>query len=518
MKRNYIVLFLVICLGTSCSTTRNTNSNNNGKIDITFIQVNDVYEIAPLEGGRSGGFARIAYLKNKYLAINPNTYLVMAGDFLSPSVYNSLQFEGKRIRGRQMIETMNVAGTDLVVFGNHEFDITESELQSRINESSFQWVSSNSFQKKENGISRFVKSNGNISEPLPETYIMTVTDTDGTIAKIGFMGITLPFNKASYVSYTDPLETAEKMYNRIKDSCDAIVALTHQLIADDILLARRLPGLAMIIGGHEHDEQFKKVGNVIISKAHANAKSAYILHLKLNKRKQAFKVKSELIMIDETIPLEPKTDSIVNKWTGIAEKNYSSIGFDAKKIIRTAGEPLEGRESEIRFHPTNFSRIIVAGMEAATPKSDVVIVNAGSIRLDDVLQMPVSQYDILRSMPFGGGISETEMKGALIIKTLEAGRKNVGIGGFLHYSSSLSYITSTGVWQLKEKPIDPAKIYKVALPEFLLTGGEANMDFLKKDNPDIVHVYPFKNDQADPRSDIRLAVIRYMESQPASKY
>lgn len=518
MKKEIFYLLLAISFGTSCSSTRNAGSTDNGKIDITFVQVNDVYEIAPLEGGRTGGFARVASLKKKYLARNPNTFLVMAGDFLSPSVYNSLQYEGIRIRGRQMVETMNAAGTDLAVFGNHEFDISESELQSRLNESAFQWLSSNTFHKKGNVVSQFVKTMGGVTGPVPETYILTVRDADGTVAKIGFIGSTIPFNKAAYVMYTDPLATAEKMYIRIRDSCDVVIALTHQLIKDDIILARRLPRLAMIIGGHEHDQRFQREGNVIITKAHANAKSAYILHLKINKRKNDFKVNSELEMIDETVAMDPATDAVVKKWTDIAEKNYSSIGFDAKKIIRTSGEPLDGRESEIRTHPTNLTRIIVAGMEAAASQADVAIVNSGSIRLDDILQMPVSQYDILRSLPFGGSMVEVDMKGSLLIRTLEAGRKNIGIGGFLHYSSSLSYDTATGPWTFKEKPIEPAKIYRVAMTDFLLTGGEANMDFLKKDNPGIVKVYPVATELSDPKSDIRLAIIKYMEMQPASKY
>lgn len=56
------------------------------------------------------------------------------------------------------------------------------------------------------------------------------------------------------------------------------------------------------------------------------------------------------------------------------------------------------------------------------------------------------------------------------------------------------------------------KIYKVAMLEFLLTGGEACMSFLTKANPDIVKVYPTFTDIADPRSDIRLAIIRYLGS------
>ncbi|MEJ7625862.1 MAG: bifunctional metallophosphatase/5'-nucleotidase [Ferruginibacter sp.] len=518
MKKNLLYFIIFLGFGVSCSSTRNSGSTDNKTIDITFVQINDVYEIAPLEGGRIGGMARVAFIKNKYLTQNPNTYLIMAGDFLSPSVFNSLQFEGKRIRGRQMIEAMNTAGTDIAVFGNHEFDISESELQSRINESGFKWLSSNTYHKKGDVINQFVKKTGNINDTVPLTYIMNVKDADGTTARIGFIGLTLPYNKASYVMYTDPLVAAETMYNRIKDSCDVVIAITHQLLKDDILLAQRLPNLAMIIGGHEHDQRFQRVGNVIISKAHSNAKSAYILKLKINKNKADFKVKSELEMINESVPMDPVTEQVVKKWTAIADKSYSSIGFDAKKIIRTSGDPLDGRDAEIRTHPTNFSRIIVAAMEAAAPGSDLAILNAGSIRLDDILQMPVSQYDILRSLPFGGNLIEADMIGSLLVKILDAGRKNAGIGGFLHYSNSLTYSSASSNWTLQSKEIDPLKSYKVVMTDFLLTGGEANLGFLKKDNPQIIKVYPVATSLTDPKSDIRLSIIRYMENQPASAF
>src|ERR1044072_8260601 len=113
----------------SCRTTRpGYGLKDDGKIEVTFVQVNDVYEIAPLGGGKEGGMARVATLKKQYQKDNRNTFLVIAGDFLSPSVYNRLVYEGKRIRGAQMVDAMNAAGMDFAVFGNHEFDINESEL------------------------------------------------------------------------------------------------------------------------------------------------------------------------------------------------------------------------------------------------------------------------------------------------------------------------------------------------------------------------------------------------------
>lgn len=132
----------VLLLLLSCNPVKNVATNDNGKIEVVFVQINDVYEIAPLFGGREGGMARVATLKKKYHQKNPNSFLVISGDFVSPSVYNSLQYGGRAIRGKQMVEAMNAAGMDFAVFGNHEFDIRENELQERINESNFQSISS----------------------------------------------------------------------------------------------------------------------------------------------------------------------------------------------------------------------------------------------------------------------------------------------------------------------------------------------------------------------------------------
>jgi len=512
MKHLLLRVCLPVCiLAAACSSPRNISSTDNGKISINFLHINDVYEIAPIEAGKTGGMARVATLKKELVKTNPNSFLIMAGDFLSPSVYNSLMYEGKRIRGRQMVEAMNTAGMDIAVFGNHEFDISESELQSRINESNFQWISSNSFHKTAAGISPFIKSNSAGNTVFPETYIKTIRDADGTVCKIGFIGINLPFNKAGYVSYTDPLATAQKLYNQIKDSCDAVVAITHQLMQDDIILAQKIPGLAIILGGHEHDMRYQKVGDVIIAKAHANSRSAYIINLNLNKKNGTKKVKATLKMIDASVAIDAATDVLVKKWSDIAENNYASLGFDAKKVVMQKSEPLEARETFIRSTTTNFSKLIINAMEQASPEANVAIVNSGSIRLDDVLQAPVTQYDIIRSVPFGGSILEVDMKGSLLKEVLEAGRKNVGIGGFLHYSSVVFYDAINQEWKYKNGAIGNETIYKVALTDFLLTGGEANMGFLTKNNPAVIKVHPVFTALTDPRSDIRLAIIKYME-------
>ena len=128
MQKTIAILFILF-LFASCTTYHKATSTDDGRIAVNFVQINDVYEIAPLDNGNAGGMARIATLKQQYVKQNPNTFLVIAGDFLSPSVYNSLAYNKEYIRGKQMVEAMNAAGMDIAIFGNHELDLKENELR-----------------------------------------------------------------------------------------------------------------------------------------------------------------------------------------------------------------------------------------------------------------------------------------------------------------------------------------------------------------------------------------------------
>ena len=501
-----------IILFASCASTKKVSiPSDDGVFEMNFIQVNDVYEIAPMSGGKEAGMARVATLKKNLQKDGNPVVLLMAGDFYSPSVYNSLRYQGQRIRGRQMVEAMNAANFALAIFGNHEFDITAAEFQSRLNESAFGYISSNVFRRMDTGYTFFRKYSSNDSTVLPQWVINTYTDNDGTTARIGFIGITLPFNKADYVSYRDPLEVARELYNSLRDSCDALIAITHQLMEDDVKLADSVPGFAAIMGGHEHDMRFARKGDVYITKAHANARTAYVTALRIDKKSGKVSADPQLVTINDQIAEDSLTKLVVEKWTSIADSSFSSIGFDARKVVYQDKDSLDARESVIRYRESNLTRMMLEGMMKASPDADVVIFNSGSIRLDDILYSPVTQYDIIRTLPYGGPIVEVKMKGTLLLQVLEAGRLNKGIGGFLHAAPARFDIQS-GRWLLSTSPIVADSVYRVAMSDFLLTGGEANMGFLTRDNAGIVEVLPAYGDPADARSDIRLSLIRFMET------
>ncbi len=107
---------------------------NDGKyLQWTILQLNDVYEMLPLDQQRKGGLACVRQL---LLQENPHTFTILAGDFLSPSALSQAKGNGK-----QMIATFNTLGLDFITFANHEFYLNQTELISRMNESTFKWIS-----------------------------------------------------------------------------------------------------------------------------------------------------------------------------------------------------------------------------------------------------------------------------------------------------------------------------------------------------------------------------------------
>jgi 2',3'-cyclic-nucleotide 2'-phosphodiesterase (5'-nucleotidase family) len=505
----YFVIFIASLYLTACTGPRKLGKPaDDGVIELSFLQVNDVYEIAPVSGGREGGMARVATIKKQLLQQNPNTFMIMAGDFLSPSVFNSLQYQGSRIRGKQMVEVMNAAGVDYAVFGNHEFDISESELLSRLNESKFRYISTNAFHRSSSGVGQFSQRADTATRNIPTFEILTLTDKDGTTCRLGIIGLTITSNKAAYVEYSDPFEAAKKVAGEHSGSCDVLIAITHLSQAEDVRLASEIPLISAILGGHEHDMRLVKQGNITITKAHANARSAYIVNLIHNRRTGKTTTKERLVMIDSTISTDPVTDSVVRKWTDIAAASYGTLGFDAKRILHYRGDSLEGRETLTRSGSTNFTGLIAASMLRACPDASAAIFNAGSVRLDDVLYPPISEYDILRSLPFGGSIREATMTGSLLVQILDSGLANTGTGGFLHLENIERHANE---WQINGKLIDTAAHYRIALPEFLLSGLETRLEFLTEKHPHLIAIEPKTTDTFDPRSDIRLAIIRHLD-------
>jgi len=498
---SFILLTLTLLL--AC-----TNKPYDKNITFKFIQVNDVYEIAPLSGGKYGGMARVAHVRDSIKKANPNTYLFMAGDFLNPSLMGTIKVDGNRINGQQMIEVMNAMEFDLVTFGNHEFDLKEKDLQSRLNESTFPWMSSNALHVINEGeIVPFVVQKKKDTVSVADTKILTIKNDSGNEVKIGFLGVTIPSNDKDYVHYGSMYEEARRAYSELEGVVDIVFGLTHISIEQDVELLKKIPEIPFIMGGHEHTAMLVRQGNSVVVKADANAKTIYIHTLNFNTETKELTIDSKLFPIDDKIASAPKVGAIVSKWESILDLKIKEVIDNPNEVLFTAKYPLDGTDSASRSIQTDLGDIITKAMAWSFDNEvDASLVNGGSIRIDDMLSPSVTSMDILRVLPFGGGIIKVELKGSLLKEVLDFGKSKRGTGAYLQRNNISE--DNRGNWTIGAKSIIPNKVYTIAISDFLLKGYD--IPFLTPENKDVLDVYRPREDEKS--YDIRKAIILYLKS------
>ena len=497
------IYIVSISLLISCSSISTTDDD---KIDFTFLQLNDVYEIAPIQGGEFGGMARVETVHKELLEENKNTMLFMAGDFLNPSLIGTLKVAGEPVKGKQMVEVMNAMNFDLVAFGNHEFDVSKEDLQKRLNESTFPWISANvKLKTKEEALISFYKEVNGKKIDVHKTFIKEFKDEDGTKIKIGFISVCIPSNPKDHVTYGNMFEQSKASYAALKNKVDVVFGLTHVKLANDKRIAKLLPNLPLIMGGHEHTNSLNFVGNVQISKADANAKTVIVHRISFNKKTKKTLVTSELKEINNTIKEDEQVGAIVTKWEGILNTKLKNIIKNPSEVIYKAKIPLDGRDTPIRSTQTNLGQVITKAMSFAyEDRVDAALVNGGSIRIDDQLSGNITAVSIFRVLPYGGAVLKVEIKGSLLKRVLDYGVLAAGTGAYLQRCNAEKIGEK---WRIKNKELNVNKIYTVAFSEYLLKGFD--IPFLSDKSAGVLSIYKPKENELT--FDIRKSVIAYLK-------
>ena len=516
MITKYLLVFVAGLFLSLPVASQSSLKKNDGKIEIVFLQLNDVYEISSLDHGKIGGMARVATIRKELLKYNPRTYTILSGDFLSPSAMGTIVYDTaakKKIAGIQMVESMNAAGINLVTFGNHEFDIKPAELTSSINQSNFDWISSNVKYNDSTSGKRFSKEKNGEKIPIPVTKIISFKDEDGTTLKIGLFGLTILTPGSNRLeAYEDYYMAAESAIKELKGKCNFIVAVTHLELRMDKILAQKFPEIKLIIGGHEHINSYDTIGKTIIAKADANAKTAYIHSLFYNSKSKKLSIKSRLLLINNAIEDDAATRQVIDKWNGIAQNLLVNQGFKPCDILDSLSESLDGRESSIRSSQTNLGKFIGESMsEALVNHTDCSIFNSGSVRIDDVLTGYVTQYDIFRVLPFEGKIVIKEMQGFVIDSLLKSNPKRIYDGSFLQYSG-ITKVDS--VFSIAGRYLfNDSTWYKAAMNDYLALGYQPGLNFIGALKP-AAETMP---QLSISKNDIRMALIKKFKSKmPAS--
>ena len=442
-------------------------------VRVTILHVNDVYQFAPVEGGKRGGLARLLTLKKEAIAENPNVIFTLGGDTLSPSV------ETRTYRGAQMIDAWNALGLDYAVFGNHEFDIKTPELLARMKESKFTWLGANVIDTKTGKI-------------FADTPPFIVREFGGI--KIGIIGLLLPETKetssmAADLNVVDYCSTAKKLVKQMRKKArvNAVIGLTHMFMSQDKQLAK-CADFDLILGGHEHTLLQSSSNGTPIFKMTADARELGKFNLNFNaatKRLESFDW--EIIPVTDQIPDAPEFAGVFEKYRDLLESLAVQVGATSTR--------LDALSYSSRTKETNIGNFIAESYRQAA-QADIGLVNGGSIRADLTYEPGVlTKRDVLSILPFNNPIVKVELNGKLLKQVLEHGVARSGpgednepgrfpqISGFRYEYDVTKPVGSRVVSvTVNGQPLDNAKTYTLATSDFLVQGGDG-YTMLKEANP-----------------------------------
>ncbi len=432
------------------------------KAKLTILHVNDVYEIGAKRG--KGGMAELMTLLKAERARAKNHITTLGGDLISPSVMSGLT------QGIQMIELMNAIGLDYAGFGNHEFDFGADVFAGHIARSKFTWLATNTL--------------GQDGKPFGGATASVVRQVDEL--KIGLFSLLTPetthlSSPGAAVKFTPIEETAANTVKALKDQgADFIIALTHMDLAEDRALARKVRGINVILGGHDHDPISIYEGRTLIVKAGYDAHYLAAIDLAIEKRETRRGPRVDMqpqwrFVATAGVAPDPEIKKLVDKHNAELDKQLS-VPVGKTEVM------LDSQRSTVRTQESNIANLIADAMRAGV-KADVALTNGGGIRGDRTYDAgtTLTRKDILTELPFGNVVVLMELSGADLLAALENGFSRVEdrAGRFPHVSGMQvtydpkapkgSRVVSATVGG---KKLDTGKTYRLATNDYIANGGD----------------------------------------------
>lgn len=385
------------------SAVERCSSDNDGRCcnaerPLTIVHFNDVYNIEEREKEPVGGAARFKTRLDCLCELHP--LVLFSGDALSPSSISIVT------EGRHMVPILNSFGVKAAVYGNHEFDFGIEHLVSIAKETAFPWLLSNVRER----------SSGRLLAEGLETLVL---QWEGR--KIGILGlvewewlVTLATIEPEEMEFIDYVTAAKRLLPKLKEEgCDLLVALTHMRMPNDVRLAKEVPDLHLILGGHDHHYEKKEVGDVLILKSGSDFREFSQITVTFNPgMRPSLQVVKHCIT--GALAPDPELQAVVEHYQGEVEANM-------QEEIGWVDCDLDGRFSCIRTGETNLGNLITDIMRKAT-RTDVALLNSGTLRSNAVHDAGMFKMkDLLAILPMVDSLTVLEVTGAQLLDALENG-------------------------------------------------------------------------------------------------
>lgn len=412
-----------------------------------------------------GGYARLASLTNKIREEkrkdNEQVLLVSAGDFLGGTAFSWLAPRGLAVE----LAIKQKLGYDAVTIGNHEYDYGTEVLARYLQAAGY---------PKSHEITPVLASNTEVyaEHPLAQQDLYRkyhIVELDNGL-KIGFFGL-IGKNAISVstnthpVLFNDQVKTAEEAVRYFNDlGVDIVIALSHSGVDEDQIIAKKVEGIDLIVGGHSHTvlKEPQIVGSTIIVQAGSYLEYMGMLELSYNPKTKILGLRNRvrgqpfLIPIDSSISDDPTMTALIKDYLNELNNLIQYFTYekysDVLDVIAKSNFTIPTRElqeSELGNFVTDAMRFIAS--DYTGERVDVAIQANGSIRGSlipgsmNYSEGLVSTYDLAALVGLGYGsdgyagypIVSVYLTGDEILRVLEVAalmQQLMGDNYFLQFS------------------------------------------------------------------------------------
>lgn len=457
---------------------------------LTILHVNDSHStleaIGPRDAnlkGTLGGISRIATLVGMTKMTEPNVLFLHAGDISIGDVFFNKYFQVSEL------QILSALGLDALTLGNHEFDLGPTTLLGSL-QYAFP-VATDAFP--------LLSANTDFSETsingmLDYVHPYVIKQYGNT--KVGIFGLTTPStnllsNPSPAVISEDIVTIAGTMVGTLKaEGCAVVIFLSHLGVDLDKVIASNIPGINVIVGGHDHYMYEQPIsmtnplgGTTWIVQAKSNYMYAGEMKLVVNGASVQL-LNYQLIPIDTNIPQEPTVQATVDGMIADIESFYG-VPFFTQQAGYASGFFWEEATDLLDYgmHDTPAGNLVADAFRAYT-STDIALQAGGSIALP-LWKGTFTLGDIFRVNGYGFNMTNTlgfqlatfDLTGMDILTGLTFGLSEIEMNDeFLIQVSEMEY-TYDGTKPAEERlvsvkingmPIDPTATYSVTANEMVL--------------------------------------------------